>query len=104
MKRIYVGNLAPGTEESTLLTAFEHYGPVAKAGIVCDRETGEPRGFGFVLMRDHLQADEAIQALDGSKLNGQSIRVLEALPPEGKRNQKRRPDSVRNALDRFRAF
>lgn len=104
MKRIYVGNLAPGTEENALHEAFAYYGHVTKAGIVCDRETGLPRGFGFVLMRDHLQADEAIQALDGSKLNGQSIRVLEALPPEGKRDQKRKPDAVRNALDRFRAF
>ena len=104
MKRIYVGNLAPGTEESALHAAFEHYGPVAKAGIVVDRETGEARGFGFVLMRDHLQADEAIEGLDGSELNGRSIRVLEALPPGGKRNEKRKPDSPRNALDRFRSF
>jgi RNA recognition motif-containing protein len=104
MKRIYVGNLAAGTEESELHAAFAYYGHVSKAGIVRDVETGEPRGFGFVLMRDHLQADEAIQALDGSKLNGQTIRVLEALPPEGKRNAKRKPDSERNPLDRFREF
>jgi RNA recognition motif-containing protein len=104
MKRIYVGNLPQGTDESALLTLFEHYGPVAKAGIVSDRETGEPRSFGFVLMRDHLQADEAIEALDGSKLNGQNIRVLEALPPPGKRKEKPRSEAVRNALDRFRAI
>jgi len=104
MKRIYVGNLPPGTDESALHALFEHYGPVAKAGIVTDRETGEPRGFGFVLMRDHLQADEAIEALDGHKMNGHSIRVLEALPPGGNRAEKRRSQAVRNALDRFRAI
>jgi cold-inducible RNA-binding protein len=104
MKRIYVGNLPLDTDESALQTLFEHYGPVAKAGIICDRETGEPRGFGFVLMRDNLQADEAIEGLNGSNLNGKKIHVLEALPPGGKRNEKRRPDSVRNALDRFRTL
>ena len=104
MKRIYVGNLAPDIDESTLHATFEHYGPVTKAGLVCDRETGAPRGFGFVLMRDNLQADEAIEGLNGTKLNGQKIHVLEALPPGGKRTEKRRPEAVRNALERFRAI
>jgi RNA recognition motif-containing protein len=104
MKRIYVGNLAPGTDEGALHAAFEQYGPVAKAGIVCDRETGKPRNFGFVLMRDNSQADEAIEGLNGSSLNGQNMHVLEALPPGVRRNEKRGPDSVRNALDRFRTL
>ena len=102
MKRIYVGNLAAGTEENNLQTIFEHYGPVAKAGIVVDSETGKSRGFGFVLMRDHLQGDEAIEGLNGSELNGQRIRVLEALPLGGKPKEKRTHLHSGNALDRFR--
>ena len=103
MKRIYVGNLTTGTNASTLQTLFEKYGHVSKTGIVCNRDTGEPRGFGFVLMRNDRMGDNAIKALNGSNLNGQNIHVLEALPPP-RPKEKVTPDHLQNALDRFRAY
>jgi RNA recognition motif-containing protein len=104
MKKIYVGNLAPGTDASALETLFEQYGHVSKAGIVCNRDTGQPRGFGFVLMRNDRMGDNAIKHLNGSNLNGQNIHVLDASPPEANRNVKATPDRLHNALDRFRAY
>lgn len=103
MKRIYVGNLAPGTDEVALQSLFQQYGHVSKAGIICDRQTGQPRGFGFVLMRNDIKAGVAIEVLNGTTLNGQTIRVLEALPP-GKQKESERVAGVRNVLDRFRGL
>ena len=104
MKRIYVGNLTTGTDASTLETLFEKYGHVCKAGIVCNRDTGEPRGFGFVLMRNDRMGDKAIKALNGRSLNGQNIHVLEAWPPQPRGDEKATPDHLQNALDLFRAY
>lgn len=104
MKRIYVGNLTTGTKASMLQTLFEKYGYVSKAGIVCNRDTGEPRGFGFVLMRNDRMGDNAIKGLNGHNLNGQNIHVLDASPPQPSRNEKAAPDYLQNALDRFRAY
>ena len=102
MKRIYVGNLAPSTKESALQTLFERYGHVSKAGIICNRDTGEKLGFGFVIMRNDLHGDMAIRGLEGSNFNGHRLHVLEALPPALK------PESgfqrPQNPLDRFRAM
>jgi RNA recognition motif-containing protein len=104
MKRIYVGNLAPETDEVALQSLFQQYGHVSKAGIICDHQTGQPRGFGFVLMRNDIKAGVAIEVLNGSKLNGQTIRVLEALPPAGKQKESERIGTARNVLDRFRGL
>jgi cleavage stimulation factor subunit 2 len=104
MKRIYVGNLATGTDASALETLFEKYGHVSKAGIVCNRDTGEPGGFGFVLMRNDRMGDNAIKGLNGHNLNGQNIHVLDAAPPQPSRNPKAAPDHLHDALDLFRAY
>jgi cold-inducible RNA-binding protein len=104
MKRIYVGNLTTGTNASILQTLFEKYGHVSKAGIVCNRDTGEPRGFGFVLMRSDRMGDNAIKALNGRNLNGQNIHVLEASAPQPIRTAKATTDHLQNALDLFRAY
>lgn len=80
--KIYVGNLSFNTNEDTLRATFEQHGAVASASIVTDRETGRPRGFGFVEMDDPNQAQAAINALNGATLDGRPLTVNEARPRE----------------------
>jgi cold-inducible RNA-binding protein len=80
--KIYVGNLSFNTSESALRAAFEAHGAVASAQLVMDRETGRPRGFGFVEMNDDNEAKAAMAALNGQELDGRSLTVNEAKPRE----------------------
>ena len=78
-KRLYVGNLSFETNEDSLRAAFSEDGRnVTNIDIVTDRETGRPRGFGFVEMGSDADAQAAIQALDGADLDGRNIKVNEA--------------------------
>ena len=76
----YVGNLPFSTTEDELRAAFGQYGDVSDVNILTDRETGRPRGFGFVEMKDDNAGREAISALDGSDLGGRQLKVNEARP------------------------
>ena len=78
-KNLYVGNLSWSTSEDEVRSAFEAYGEVTSVKLIEDRETGRPRGFGFVEMEDS-GAIEAIQNLDGTMLDGRNIKVNEAKP------------------------
>lgn len=80
--KLYVGNLSFNTTEAQLETLFTAHGPVQSASLVMDRETGRPRGFGFVEMSDDA-ARTAMAALNGSNVDGRSITVNEARPREG---------------------
>lgn len=62
---------------------FEAHGQVASASVVMDRETGRPRGFGFVEMSDDGEADQAINAMNGKEIGGRALTVNEARPREG---------------------
>lgn len=73
--RLFVGNLSYSTMEEQLRGAFEAFGEVTSVSIVLDRVTGQSRGFGFVEFAAADAADKAIQALDGSELDGRSITV-----------------------------
>jgi len=77
---IYVGNLSDTTTEDDLLQAFSKHGAVTKVAIIKDRETGRPRGFGFVEMADGQQAAAAIKELNLAEIGGRSITVNEARP------------------------
>ena len=77
-KRIYVGNLPFSATEDRVRELFEEYGYVESVTIVTDRESGRPRGFGFVEMSDG--AEEAIQALNGRMMGGRNLNVNEARP------------------------
>lgn len=77
---IYVGNLSYQTGEEHLRTAFEQYGEVRSAAVIMDRETGRSKGFGFVEMDDDGAAQNAIEALNGTELDGRQIKVNEARP------------------------
>ena len=80
MKKIYVGNLSFSVTEATLRSAFEKHGSVASVNIVTNRDTGQPRGFGFVEMTDDAEAQKAISALNGRDLEGRTLTVNEARP------------------------
>ncbi len=78
-KKLYVGNLSWDTTEETLRLAFGEDGrTVSNVTILTDRETGRPRGFGFVEMGSEEDARTAISALDGAEIDGRNIRVNEA--------------------------
>jgi RNA recognition motif-containing protein len=76
--RLYVGNLSFNTSEETLREAFSQFGEVTDLKVVTDRETGRPRGFAFVTMGEADGARKAIAQLDGTMLDGRSLRVNEA--------------------------
>ena len=78
-KKIYVGNLPYSATEDEVRGVFGEFGDVQSVNLINDRETGRPRGFGFVEMGDE-DADNAIQALDGKDLGGRPMRVNEARP------------------------
>ncbi|BBD07208.1 RNA recognition motif domain-containing protein [Desulfovibrio ferrophilus] len=76
-KNLYVGNLSWTCTEDEVRTAFEAYGEVTSVKLIEDRETGRPRGFGFIEM-DDSGARQAIEALDGTDFGGRNIKVNEA--------------------------
>jgi cold-inducible RNA-binding protein len=75
---IYVGNLPFSTTEADLREAFERFGRVDSASIIVDRHTNQSRGFGFVEMADSGEAKAAIEALNGTDMQGRTLRVNEA--------------------------
>ena len=79
---IYVGNLPWGTDDRELESLFAPYGDIQSARVITDRETGRSKGFGFVEMPDRGQAEAAIEALDGSEIDGRQLRINEARPRE----------------------
>lgn len=80
--RIFVGNLARDVTEAELQQAFAEFGHISSVAILKDRETGEPRGFGFVEMPDDAEARRALAGLSGRALKGRVLRVDEARPRE----------------------
>jgi RNA recognition motif-containing protein len=81
-KKIYVGNLPFSATEDEVRGLFERHGSVVSVSLINDRETGRPRGFGFVEM-DENGAEAAISALDGKEFGGRSLRVNEAQDRRG---------------------
>ncbi|MBI2570166.1 MAG: RNA-binding protein [Candidatus Schekmanbacteria bacterium] len=72
--KIYVGNLPYSATKQELRTLFEEYGDVETVDLVIDKETGKPRGFGFVIMEDK-SGDAAVKALDGYQMAGRRLKV-----------------------------
>ncbi len=75
--KISVGNLRFDTNEDSLRNAFAAHGEVEEVAVITDRDTGRPRGFAFVTMPDST-ARAAIDALNGTELDGRSLNVTEA--------------------------
>jgi cold-inducible RNA-binding protein len=83
---IYVGNLSFDVTEDDLRSAFEAFGTVDTVNIIKDRESGRPKGFGFVEMSSGEEAKKAIEAMNGKEVKGRAMNVNEARPkPEGGR-------------------
>ena len=80
MKNIFVGNLSFTATEDSVRSMFEAYGPVDRVSIVTDRDTGQPKGFGFVEMTNDAEAEKAISALNGTELDGRALTINEARP------------------------
>jgi cold-inducible RNA-binding protein len=80
--KLFVGNLSFNTTENDLQDAFAAHGTVVEANLMTDRETGRPRGFGFVTMSTPQEAQAAITALNGASLDGRALTVNAAKPRE----------------------
>ncbi len=81
-KRLYVGNLPFDATTDTVRAAFEAFGTVHDVSLITDRETGRPRGFGFVEM-DEEGAKAAIEGLDSKDFGGRNLTVNEARERQG---------------------
>jgi RNA recognition motif-containing protein len=79
-KKLYVGNLPYGVSDSDLQKIFEPHGSVVSAQVIVDRDTNRSKGFGFVEMGTDQEAQTAIQALNGTELEGRALTVNEARP------------------------
>ena len=77
---IYVGNISWGLEDQDLEEVFAEHGTVTSAKIITDRATGRSRGFGFVEMSDGAEA--AIEALNGTEVDGRELVVNESRPKD----------------------
>jgi cold-inducible RNA-binding protein len=75
--KLYVGNLPFTATDEGVRALFSQHGTVEKVSLITDRETGRPRGFGFVEM-SNADASRAMQALNGTDFDGRSLRVNEA--------------------------
>ena len=84
MKNIFVGNLNFAATEDAVRSMFEAYGTVERVNLITDRDTGQPRGFGFVEMSVNADADRAIAELNGKDLDGRTLNVNEARPKPGR--------------------
>jgi RNA recognition motif-containing protein len=80
--KLFVGNLSFNTTENDLHDAFAAHGTVVEANLMMDRASGRPRGFAFVTMGSPEEAQKAIDALNGSNLDGRYLTVNEARPRE----------------------
>lgn len=82
--KLFVGNLPFSVTEDDLHNEFAANGSVLSSKIITDRETGRPRGFGFVEMANVKDGQSAISALNGKEIDGRQIAVSEAKPQENR--------------------
>jgi cold-inducible RNA-binding protein len=80
--KLFVGNLSFETTENDLQDAFGAHGTVTETNLLMDRETGRPRGFGFITMSSAEEAQKAIDALNGKEIGGRALTVNVAKPRE----------------------
>ncbi|MCK4236660.1 MAG: RNA-binding protein [Candidatus Krumholzibacteria bacterium] len=89
--KIYVGNMSFTTTDEQIRSKFEEHGEVGEVALVTDRDTGRPRGFGFVTMPNPDEAKAAIEALNEAELDGRSLKVNEARPRRDSGGPRRNP-------------
>jgi RNA recognition motif-containing protein len=81
---IYVSNLGFNVQDADLKELFAAYGDVTSAKVIMDKISNQSRGFGFVEMPDDASAKRAIDELNGTSVDGRSVKVVEARPREDK--------------------
>jgi RNA recognition motif-containing protein len=81
-KKLYVGNLSYDTTREQIHTLFSQAGKVAEITLITDRDSGRPKGFGFVEMETEAEAQEAIKRFNGQMLDSRALTVNEARPRE----------------------
>jgi cold-inducible RNA-binding protein len=80
--KLFVGNLSFNTTENDLQDTFAAHGTVSEVNLMMDRESGRPRGFGFITMSTPEEAQAAIDALNGKSIDGRALTVNVAKPRE----------------------
>ena len=78
--KLYVGNMSFDTSESEVRKAFEAHGQVDSVTIIMDRDTGRPKGFGFIEMSNDAEAKKAVEGMNGKDFMGRTLNVNEARP------------------------
>ena len=86
---IYIGNLSFSTTEETLQSLFAEYGVVENVKVIKDRFSGRSKGFGFLEMPSNSEADQAIKALNGNRVDGNNIKIKPA--DSGRKKKNKRP-------------
>ena len=76
--KLFVGSLSWDTTDQSLRDAFEKFGEVVEAKVITERDSGRSRGFGFVTFADDESGRNAVKEMDGTELDGRTIRVDEA--------------------------
>jgi cold-inducible RNA-binding protein len=95
MKNVFVGNMSFEATEGGLRSIFEPFGEITRVQLITDRDTGRPRGFGFVEMSSDEEAAKAIAALNGTEMNGRALNVNEAKPKTASGGYSRDRDNYR---------
>ena len=90
---IYIGNLSKSTGEDVLKALFDPFGEVESVKVIKDRFSGRPKGFGFIEMPSNSEADKAIKALNGNRIDGNHIKVKPA--DSGRKKRRKRPYRTR---------
>jgi len=77
-QRLYVGNLPFSATEDSLKEVFLQVGTVESVTIITDKETGQSKGFGFLEMSTPQEASDAISRMNGSEMDGRTLKVSQA--------------------------
>jgi RNA recognition motif-containing protein len=86
---IFVSNIPFTATPEDIRQLFEPYGAVGRVNLITDRETGRPRGFGFVEMPNASEAQRAIEGLQNAKMEVRQLTINEARPREPRREPRR---------------
>ena len=86
---IFVSNIPFTATPEDIRQLFERYGAVGRVNLITDRETGRPRGFGFVEMPNASEAQRAIEELQNVNMQGRQLTINEARPREPRREPRR---------------
>ena len=84
--KLYVGNLSYDTTEDQIRTLFAQAGEIAEIAFIMDRDTGRPKGFGFITMKTEEASKEAIKRFNGFTMDNRALTVNEARPREERSN------------------